>query len=80
LAAHQGADAAAEFQRIVDHRGLVLTDPVGAVARLQLGRAWTLTGDKKKAQAAYQDFFALWKDADADIPILTQARAEYARL
>jgi serine/threonine protein kinase/tetratricopeptide (TPR) repeat protein len=80
LAAHQGAKAAAEFQRILDHRGLVFCDPVGAVARLQLGRALVLSGDKAKAKIAYQDFLTLWKDADLDIPILRQAKAEYARL
>ena len=80
LAAHQPAQAAAEFQRILDHRGLVLADPVDAVARLQLGRAFALSGDKTKAKAAYQDFLTLWKDADPEVPILKQAQAEYARL
>jgi predicted Zn-dependent protease len=80
LAAHQGAEAAAEFRKVLDHRGLVLGDPVGAVARLQLGRAFVLSGDTAKARTAYQDFLTLWKDADADIPILAQARSEYAKL
>ncbi len=80
LAAHQGAEAVAEFQKILDHRGIVINDPVGAVARLQLGRAFALAGDKTKAKAAYQDFLTLWKDADPDIPILRQAKAEYAKL
>ena len=80
LAAHQGAEAAAEFQKILDHRGIVINDPIGALARLQLGRALTLSGDKAKAAAAYQDFLTLWKDADPDIPILKQAQGEYARL
>jgi len=80
LTAHQGAEAAAEFQKILDHRGIVVSDPVGAVARLQLGRAFALSGDKTKAKAAYEDFLRLWKDADADIPIFEQAKAEYARL
>jgi serine/threonine protein kinase/tetratricopeptide (TPR) repeat protein len=80
LAAHQYAQAAAEFQRILDHRGLVFCDPVGAAARLQLGRALALSGDKTKAKAAYQDFLTLWKDADPGIPILQQAKTEYARL
>jgi hypothetical protein len=80
LAAHQGAEAAAEFQKILDHRGLVLADSMGAVARLQLGRALAMSGDKNKAKIAYQDFLTLWKDADSDIPILRQAKAEYARL
>ncbi len=79
LAAHQGAEAAAEFQKILDHRGIVVSDPIGALAHLQLGRALALSGDKTKAKTAYQDFLTLWKDADADIPILKQARAEYAK-
>ena len=80
LAGHQGAEAAAEFRKILDHRGLVLVDPVGAMARLELGRAFVLLGDVNKAKTAYQDFLALWRDADPDIPILKEARAEYARL
>jgi len=80
LAAHRGAEAAAEFQRILDHRGLVFCDPVGAMARLQLGRALALSGDNVKAKTAYQDFLTLWKDADPDIPIFQQAKAEYAKL
>jgi len=77
LAAHRGAEAAAEFQKIAGHPGIVFSDPVGARARLELGRAWALAGDKTKGKAAYQDFLALWKDADPDIPILKQARAEF---
>ena len=80
LAAHQGAEAAGEFQKILDHRGIVLSDPIGALAHLQLGRAYALSGDKTKAKSAYQDFLTLWKDADPDIPILKQAKAEYANL
>jgi serine/threonine protein kinase/tetratricopeptide (TPR) repeat protein len=80
LAAHQGAQAAAEFQKILDHRGIVANDPIGALARLQLGRAFVLSGDTAKAKAAYQDFLTLWKDADPDIPALRQARAELAGL
>lgn len=80
LAAHQGAEAAAEFQKILDHRGIVISDPIGALAHLQLGRAFALSGDKTKAKTAYQDFLNLWKDADEDIPILKQAKAEYAKL
>ena len=80
LAAHQGADAAVEFQKILDHRGIVGSDPIGALARLQLGRALTISGDRTKAKAAYQDFLALWKDADSDIPVLKRAEAEYATL
>src|SRR6476469_5451295 len=80
LAAHRGAEAAAEFQKILDHRGIVGADPVGALAHLQLGRAFALSGDKTKAKVAYQDFLTLWKDADRDIPILQQAKAECAEL
>jgi hypothetical protein len=80
LAARQSTEAAAEFQKILDHRGIVVSDPIGALARLQLGRAFALSGDKTKAKMVYQDFLTLWKDADADIPILKQAKAEYARL
>jgi hypothetical protein len=80
LAAHQGAGAAAEFQKILDHRGIVICDPIGALARLQLGRAYSLLGDKTKARDAYQDFLTLWKDADSDIPILKEAKTEYAKL
>jgi hypothetical protein len=80
LAAHRGAEAAVEFQKILDHRGIVVADPIGALARLQLGRAFALSGDKTKAKTAYQDFLTLWKDADPDIPILKQAQAEYAKL
>lgn len=77
LAAHEGAQAAAEFQKILDHRGIVVSDPIGALAHLQLGRALALTGDKIKAKAAYEEFLTLWKDADPDIPIFKQAKAEY---
>ena len=80
LAAHQGNEAAAEFQKILDHRGIVLNEPIGALAHLQLGRAYALQGDIAKSRAAYQDFLTLWKDADPDIPIFKQAKAEYAKL
>ena len=80
LAAHKGKEAAAEFQKILDHRGIVLNEPIGALAHLQLGRAYALQGDTAKARAAYQDFLTLWKDADPDIPILIAAKAEYAKL
>jgi tetratricopeptide (TPR) repeat protein len=80
LTAHNGQAAAAEFQKILDHRGVVLNSLIGALARLQLGRAYALQGDTAKARAAYQDFLALWKDANPDIPILVQAKAEYAQL
>jgi DNA-binding winged helix-turn-helix (wHTH) protein/predicted Zn-dependent protease len=80
LAAHQGKEAAAEFQKILDHRGIVLNEPIGALAHLQLGRAYAMQGDTAKSRAAYQDFLTLWKDADPDIPILIQAKAEYTKL
>ena len=80
LAAHQGREAAVEFQKILDHRGVVLNEPIGALAHLQLARAYSLQGNTTKARAAYQDFLTLWKDADSDIPILKQAKAEYAKL
>jgi DNA-binding winged helix-turn-helix (wHTH) protein/tetratricopeptide (TPR) repeat protein len=80
LAARCGKEAAAEFQRIMDHPGIVLNQPVGALARLGLARAYVLEGEPAKARAAYDDFFALWKHADADVPILKQARAEFAKL
>ncbi len=80
LAAHQGKEAAAEFQKIIDHRGVVLNFPLGALAHLGLGRAYAQSGDTAKARSAYQDFLALWKDADADIPILKEAKSEYAKL
>jgi tetratricopeptide (TPR) repeat protein len=79
-AAHRYAEAAAEFQKILDHRGLVGLDPIGALAHLQLGRTLALSGDRTKAKAAYQDFLSLWKDADPDIRLLKQAKAEYAKL
>jgi tetratricopeptide (TPR) repeat protein len=80
VAAKQGASAAGEFQKILDHPGVVLNEPIGALVHLGLGRAYALAGDKVKAAAAYQDFLALWKDADPDIPILKEAKAEYAKL
>jgi eukaryotic-like serine/threonine-protein kinase len=80
LAVDQGAEAAAEFQKILHHRGSVICDPMGALAHLQLGRAYALSGDKSNAKSAYQDFLTLWKDADRDIPILKQAKTEYTKL
>jgi tetratricopeptide (TPR) repeat protein len=80
IAAHRYAEAAAEFQKILDHRGIVGADPIGALAHLQLGRTFALAGDKVKAKAAYQDFLSLWQNADSDVPVLVQAKAEYARL
>jgi len=80
LAARQPAEAATEFQRILDHRAMVLVDPMDAMVRLQLARALTLLGDAVKAKRAYDDLFRVWKDADPDLPVLKQARAEYAKL
>jgi tetratricopeptide (TPR) repeat protein len=80
LAARKGGEAAAEFQKILDHRGLVLNQPIGALAHLGLGRAYVLQGNTPKAKAAYQDFLTLWKDADPDIPVLRQAKVEYSKL
>ncbi len=80
VAAHQGAEAAREFQKILDHPGIMVGDPIAVLAHLQLGRAYALQGDPTKAKAAYQDFLTLWKDADPDIPALKQAEAEYAKL
>jgi DNA-binding winged helix-turn-helix (wHTH) protein/tetratricopeptide (TPR) repeat protein len=80
LAMHRGREAVVEFEKILDHRGIVLGDPIGALAHLQLGRAYALAADTAKARTAYNDFLALWKDADPGIPILKQARSEYAKL
>ena len=80
LRAHDGGAAAAEFQKMIDHRSISWNFPLGALAHLGLGRAYTLSGDTAKSKTAYQDFFALWKDADPDIPILKEAKAEYAKL
>jgi serine/threonine protein kinase/tetratricopeptide (TPR) repeat protein len=80
LTAHQGSEAAAEFQKILDHRGVVVNGPIGALAHLQIGRAYAMQGDTAKARAAYQDFLTLWRDADADIPVFIAAKAEYAKL
>ena len=79
-AAGQGSEAAAAFQKILDQPGVVLYEPIGALARLGLGRALDLQGDPVKARAAYDAFLELWRDANPDIPVLRQARAEYARL
>jgi tetratricopeptide (TPR) repeat protein len=79
-AAHRYPEAVTEFQKLLLDRGIVGADPIGALAHLQLGRAFLLSGDTIKARAAYQDFLTLWKDADPDIPILLQAKTEYARL
>jgi eukaryotic-like serine/threonine-protein kinase len=80
LAARQSGEAAAEFQKILDHPGIVLNQPIRALAHLGLGRAYVLQGDTARAKAAYQDFLALWKNADPDIPVLQQAKTEYLKL
>jgi eukaryotic-like serine/threonine-protein kinase len=80
LKVRDGQQAAAEFQKIIDHRVIVTNDIVGVLAHLQLGRAYAMAGDTAKAKAAYQDFLTLWKDADPNIPILKQAKTEYAKL
>ena len=80
LAARKGREAAAEFQKILAHPGVVLNQPIGALAHLGLARAYVSQGDTAKAKAAYQNFLALWKNADPDIPVLKQAQAEYTKL
>ena len=80
LAEREGAEAEAQFQKIVDRRGLVGLGFIGPMAHLQLARAYAMQGDTAKAKAAYQDFLTLWKDADPDIPIFIAAKAEYAKL
>jgi eukaryotic-like serine/threonine-protein kinase len=80
LSAHNAAAAATEFQKLVDHRGIVVNFPLGALAHVGLARAYALSADTAKSRTAYQDFFTLWKDADPDIPILKQAKTEYTKL
>lgn len=80
LAMHRGREASAEFEKIIGHRGLVYNSPIGALAHLGLGRAYVLEGDTAKARSAYEDFLTLWKDGDAEIPVLRQAKAEYRRI
>ena len=80
LLLRRAAEAASEFQRILDHRGITLNEPIGALAHLGIARAYALQGESAKARTAYQDFLTLWKDADPDIPILKQAKAEYAKI
>ena len=80
LATHEGKSAAAEFQKFMDYRSIVRNSPIAALARLGLARAYLLQGDKLRARASYEDFLTLWKDGDPDIPILIQAKAEYAKL
>ncbi len=76
----EGRLAAAEFQKLVDHRGLVASDVIGALAYLQMARAQKMMGDEGSAREWYEEFLTIWKDADPDIPILKQAKAEFAKL
>ena len=80
MAAQDGVAAAAEFQKLIDLPGVVMNQPIGSLAHLELGRAYALSGDNVKARAAYQNFLTLWKDADPDIPIFIAAKSEYAKL
>ena len=80
LVSHQDREAAVEFQKILDHRGIVISDPIGVLAYLQVGRAFVMSGNIAGAKTAYQDFLTLWNDTDPEIPILKQAKAEYAKL
>ena len=76
----QGAQAAAEFQKIIDHRGWDVTSPLWPLAHLGLARAAMLQGDAAKAKQRYEEFFRLWKDADADLPVLMEAKKEYGQI
>jgi hypothetical protein len=80
LLLHRGKEAAIEFQKLLDHRGVVINSPLGALARLGVAEAYAMQDDAPRARAAFQDFLVLWKDADPDIPILQQAKAEYAKI
>jgi tetratricopeptide (TPR) repeat protein/predicted Ser/Thr protein kinase len=80
LAAHNGPAAAGEFQKLLDHRGIVINFPLGALAHLGQARAYAMSGDMTRARAKYQDFFQVWKNADPDVPILKEAKAEYDKL
>jgi hypothetical protein len=80
LALHNGAAAAVEFQKVLDHHGIGLNEPMGALARLELGRAYAMAGETEKAKKAYGDFFEIWNGADGEIPIMMGARREFAGL
>jgi hypothetical protein len=80
MAAQRYPEAITEFKKILDHPGIVFTDPVRVVARLQIGRAFAAAGERIKAKAAYEEFLMLWKDADRDIPLQKLAKEEYGRL
>jgi eukaryotic-like serine/threonine-protein kinase len=76
----RASEAAVEFQKILDHPGLVLNDPIGPTARLQLARVLSNSGDRAESAAVYRDLFTLWKDANPDMPVLKQAKAEFEKL
>jgi hypothetical protein len=80
LQRRRGQEAAVQFQKILDHPGIVLNSEIGPLARVGLGRAYSMLGNTPQARAAYEGFFTLWKDADPDIPILKEAKTEYAKL
>jgi hypothetical protein len=80
VAERRNAEAVAEFRKLAEHRGIVGMDPIGVLTQLQLGRALASSGEQAKARAAYEAFFEVWKNADADVPILKTARAEYGKL
>ena len=80
MKAQRESEAAVEFQKLLDHPAVVLADPVGVMARLQLGSIFALSGNTAKAEVAYQDVLTIWKDADFDLPVINHAKAEYARL
>ena len=80
LRANNGTAAAAAFQKFADHRGITVNFPLGALARLGLARSYALSGDRAKSRTAYQDFLTLWKDADSDIPVLKEVKAEYEKM
>jgi hypothetical protein len=80
IAMHKGNEAAAEFQKILEHRELVVSDPIGMLAQLQLARAYSMAKDRGSAGVGYQKFLASWKDADHDVPVLKQAESEYATI
>jgi len=80
LAGHRPAEAAEEFQKVLDHRGVTLADPIGALAHLQLARAMVAAKEMGKARVAFEEFFRLWKEADGDLPVLVKAKADYGKL
>ena len=75
-----GKEAAAEFKKVIDRKAIQAFNPMHTISRLEMARSLALAGDTSGARSAYQDLFAIWKDADADLPLLKQAKAEYAKL